>query len=154
MTAVDFLTHQFNPAFNGMRSPTPSRTPSRPPSRPRTPAILDHRMYPHIMDAVFAGVSPAGSLVLRATSREFRDRVDNELWRHIAVGPSETGAGISVAAAGGSMPLRVTHCGHTTHASDCAEATRAPTEIYPALLGRARVVSIRGPVDAYGGSLA
>jgi hypothetical protein len=111
-------------------------------------------MYPDIMDAVISGVCPAGSLVLRATSRELRARVDNELWRHIALGPSDDGMGITVAAAGGRMPLRIRHCGHTSHPTDCTFASPPSNEIFPALLDRARVVSITGPVDAYGGSLA
>ncbi|WOO81712.1 uncharacterized protein LOC62_04G005232 [Vanrija pseudolonga] len=54
--------------------------------------ILDHKSYPHIMDMVVGFATIPSLIALRATSRSFRDKVDNLILVHAAVVPESASA--------------------------------------------------------------
>lgn len=49
------------------------------------PAVIDHVAFPHILDLVFANLDVPGLLRFRQTCIHFRDKVDAQLFRHIAL---------------------------------------------------------------------
>ncbi|KAL1412332.1 hypothetical protein Q8F55_000076 [Vanrija albida] len=47
--------------------------------------VIDHTAYPHIIDAVIASATIPALARLRATSREFRDRINPLLFHHVVL---------------------------------------------------------------------
>lgn len=114
------------------------------------PCVLDHSLFPHVMDEVIATAPPESHIALRACSREFRDRVDPLLFNHVVIAPGDESGFLSVSASGGRFHLRIV--------GDCdklvSHRDRVVHPALPPLLEHTRVVSLRGPVDQYAGSLA
>lgn len=54
-------------------------------SPPTAPSALDHRNFPHIVDAIVQYADLPSKLAFRATSRKFLRKVDDELFRHVTV---------------------------------------------------------------------
>ncbi|WOO80149.1 uncharacterized protein LOC62_03G003662 [Vanrija pseudolonga] len=53
---------------------------------PLAPRVtIDHLYFPEIMDAIFTAADTGALVALRGASREFRDRVDPQLFAHIRV---------------------------------------------------------------------
>jgi len=67
---------------------------------PTTAAVLDHRCFPHLTDAVLASADRHALLALRATCRSMRDKADARLLHHIAALPT----GELVHGDGGRLP--------------------------------------------------
>lgn len=106
---------------------------------------LDHLRFPHLMDEVIRCASPRGCLALRSASRDYRERMDSMLFTHILLSPSAIG-GFDIAADGGRMPLHLS--------CEPSPSARTSQPLHPDLLRRTRIVSLRGPVEAYSASLA
>ena len=54
------------------------------------PPLLDHTLYPHIMDDIVRFSAPAALLRMRGTSREYKDKVDGVFASHIVISTSST----------------------------------------------------------------
>lgn len=68
---------------------TPTVNTTRPPDPPATvetpPCKIDHTAYPRIMDLIIDSAPYASLMVLRATCKQYRDRVARVVPRHVAV---------------------------------------------------------------------
>ncbi|WOO80151.1 uncharacterized protein LOC62_03G003664 [Vanrija pseudolonga] len=63
-----------------------NREPATAPARPHPKVIIDYRYSPEIMDTIVDSADRGALLALRATSKEYQDRADAKLFRHISLG--------------------------------------------------------------------
>jgi hypothetical protein len=56
-------------------------------SEARAPLQIDHSTHPHIIESIFYDGPYLAILALRGTSSGYRDHIDSELWRHVALSP-------------------------------------------------------------------
>jgi hypothetical protein len=101
-----------------------------------TPPLLDHSVFPHIMDAIVRFSSPAALLRLRCTSRHYRSIVDGVFASHIVIRSARDHGPDA-------------HEPSTPSSSFLDIAPHVAPQVRPPLdLTRTRVVDLVGPVGA------